>query len=103
VRTHLRTTTYSGRGRCDAVCSCRPGAADTAASDGDLVKVTTETDRAVAQYADTRHGLSHRLSCLECLLHDLLSSPISHHCVWSDITGHNLTPEKHDNNYSPTL
>jgi len=25
------------------------------------------------------------------LLHDLLSSPISHHCVWSGIAGHNLT------------
>jgi len=30
------------------------------------------------------------------LLHDLVSSPISHHCVWSVITGHNLTPEKRD-------
>ena len=35
------------------------------------------------------------------LLHDLLSSPISHRCVWSGITGHNLTPEKRDNNYTP--
>ena len=37
------------------------------------------------------------------LLHDLLSLPISHRCVWSGITGHNLTPEKHDNNYTPHL
>jgi len=34
------------------------------------------------------------------LLHDLLSSHISHHCVWSGITGHNLTPEKCGNNYT---
>jgi len=35
------------------------------------------------------------------LLHDLLSSPIPHDCVWSGITGHNLTPEKRDNNHTP--
>ena len=34
------------------------------------------------------------------LLHDLLSSPISHHCVWRGITGHSLTTEKRDNNYT---
>ena len=34
------------------------------------------------------------------LLRDLLSSPIFHYCVWSGITGHNLAPEKRDNNYT---
>ena len=44
---------------------------------------------------------SHKRDPASDLLHDLLSSPISHHCVWSVITGHNLTPEKRDNNFTP--
>ena len=40
-------------------------------------------------------------SSFAVLLHDLLSSHISQHCVWSGITGHNITPEKRDNNYTP--
>jgi len=36
-----------------------------------------------------------------CLFHDLLLRSYLYHCVWSVITAHNVTPEKHDNNYSP--
>jgi len=36
------------------------------------------------------------------LIHDLLFRSYLYHCVWSVITAHNLTPEKHVNNsYSP--
>jgi len=51
------------------------------------------------QRTERHHQLSGTKLC--CLLPDLLSSPISHHCVWSGITGHNLTPEKRDNKYMP--
>ena len=37
------------------------------------------------------------------LFHDLLLRSYLYYCVWSVITAHNLTPEKRDNNYSPTL
>jgi len=37
------------------------------------------------------------------LFHDLLLRSYLYHCVWSVITVHNLTSEKRDNNYSPTL
>ena len=48
------------------------------------------------------------LACLhdvlhDVLLHDRLSSPISHHCVWSGITGDNLTPEKGENIYGSPM
>ena len=45
--------------------------------------------------------ISPRSVTVRNLLHNLLSLPISHHCVWSGITGHNLAPEKRDNNYTP--
>jgi len=32
------------------------------------------------------------------LFHDLLLRSYRYRCVWSVITAHNLTPEKHDNN-----
>jgi len=35
------------------------------------------------------------------LFHDLLLRFYLYHCVRSVITAHNLTPEKHNNNYSP--
>jgi len=37
------------------------------------------------------------------LFHDLLLRSYLYHCVQSVIAAHNLTPEKHDNNYSPHL
>jgi len=35
------------------------------------------------------------------LFHDLLLRSYLYYCVWSVITTHKLTPENHDNNYSP--
>jgi len=86
---------------------------------GSLLQIAPRSSRSYLNSSPNLHGA--KIACAACstrrmqiwhrsigqrlrspcdLLHDLLSSPISHRCVWSGLTGHNLTPEKRDNNYT---
>ena len=50
---------------------------------------------------DTTSRKLHSIVDVIILFHDLLLHCHLYRCVWSVITDHSLTPEKHDNNYSP--
>ena len=52
-------------------------------------------------FATHAHTIATCFAVVSVLFHDLLLRSCLYHCVWSVITAHNLTPEKHDNNYSP--